>query len=133
MSEVKSANLVNQDKGSPAANIHLPIHFEKSSQFRVIHASGVWFGGDAQQNLHLTFFNERSPIPKRIVLNINQEGIIVAEDESQRDSKVGVVREMEVDVILSMQAALELHKALGDNLKVLGETIKAATKTKDHE
>ncbi len=97
----------------------IPIHFVKSSQFRVIHASGVWYGGDSQQNLHLTFFNERGPIPKKLVLNLNEQGIVVSEDTAQRESKEGIVRELEVDVILSLQAALELYKTLGENIKAL--------------
>jgi hypothetical protein len=101
----------------PEVQIQLPIHFIKSTQFRVIHANGVWFGGDMQQNLHLTFFNERNPIPRKLVLNVNSKGIILGEDITKRDTKEGVVREMEIDVVLSLQAAMELHKSLGENLK----------------
>ena len=101
----------------PEVQIQLPIHFIKSTQFRVIHANGVWFGGDMQQNLHLTFFNERNPIPRKLILNVNSKGIILGEDIIKRDTKEGVVREMEIDVVLSLQAAMELHKSLGENLK----------------
>jgi hypothetical protein len=97
----------------------MPIHFIKSSQFRVVHASGVWYGGDAQQNIHMTFFNERSPIPQKMVLNLNQQGFVLGEDESQREIKKGFVREMEVDVIFSISSAVEFYKTLGDNLKAL--------------
>ncbi|MGA2248079.1 MAG: hypothetical protein ABSH48_24100 [Verrucomicrobiota bacterium] len=96
----------------PEVQIQLPIHFIKSTQFRVIHANGVWFGGDMQQNLHLTFFNERNPIPRKLVLNVNSKGNILGEDMTKRDTKEGVVREMEMDVVLSFQAAMELHKSL---------------------
>ena len=105
--------------GAPGVRLQLPIHFVKSSQFRVVHASGVWYTGDAQQNLHMTFFNERAPIPKKVVLNVNEKGMIVSEDMSQRESKEGVIREMEIDVIFSLQAALEFYKTLGENLKVI--------------
>lgn len=105
---------------APAATFEVPIHFIKATNFRVIHASGVWFGGDVQQNLHLTFYSERSPIPKKIVLKVNEQGMAVGEDESKRESKVGVIREMEVDIVLSVPAAVDLHKALGDNLKNVG-------------
>jgi hypothetical protein len=114
-------------KGTQAAQsgsevqLQLPIHFIKSSQFRVIHASGAWYGGDTQQNLHITFFNERNPIPKKVVLNVNGKGMVLNEDMTKRESKEGVVREMEVDVILSLQAAIEFHKTLGENLKAIQE------------
>ena len=67
----------------------------------------------------MTFFNERAPIPKKVVLNVNEQGMIVSEDLTQRESKDGVIREMEIDVIFSLQAALEFHKTLGENLKVI--------------
>ncbi|HEY3852889.1 MAG TPA: hypothetical protein VGO67_00685 [Verrucomicrobiae bacterium] len=99
--------------------IQLPIHFIKSSHFRVVHACGAWYGGDSERNLHLTFFNERTAIPKKMVLNVNEQGMIVGEDVQLRDSKEGVIREMEVDIIFSVPAAVEFYKTLGDNLKRL--------------
>jgi hypothetical protein len=105
--------------GSTQHAIQLPIHFIKSSHFRVIHASGVWYGGDAQQNLHLSFFNERSPIPRKVVLNLNDQGAVLGEDASKREIKEGYVREVEVDIILSIPSAVEFYKTLGENLKTL--------------
>ena len=99
--------------------ISLPIHFIKSSSFRVIHASAAWFGGDAQQNLHLTFYNERTPIPKTLVVKLDEQGMIVGEDTAKRESKLGVVREVEVDVIFSIPSAVDFYKMLGENLKAL--------------
>ncbi len=46
----------------------------------------------------------------------------MSEDMTQRESKEGVVREMEIDVIFSLQAALEFHKTLGENLNVIQAT-----------
>ena len=99
--------------------IQMPIHFIKSSHFRVIHASGVWYGGDAQQNLHLSFFNERSPIPQEVVLNLNEQGAVLGEDESKRKIKEGFVREVEVDIIFSLPSAVDFYRTLGENLKAL--------------
>jgi hypothetical protein len=99
--------------------IPLQIHFIKGSNFRVVYASGAWFGGDAQQNIHLTFFNERTPIPQRLILNLNEQGTVVGEDTSKRVSKEGVIREMEVDVVFSVPSAVEFYRALGENLKAL--------------
>lgn len=126
-------NKMSESKSKAAVvSPQLPIHFIKSSSFRVVHASGVWYGGDSQQNLHLTFFNERNPIPKMIVLNLNEKGFITSEDESKRESKTGIVREMEVDVILSYQAALEFHRTLGENLKALGANLPPRAEEENH-
>lgn len=106
-------------KSSSAVRVQLPIHFIKSTCFRVVHANGVWYGGDNQGNLHLTFFNERNPIPQKVVVNVDEHGSVVGEDLSQRNSKQGIVREMEVDVVLSFQVAQELYLTLGENLKAI--------------
>lgn len=101
------------------ATIPMEIHFVKSSHFRVIHANGVWYGGDSQGNLHLTVFNERTAIPKKVVVNLNEQGLVISEDSSRRESKEGVVREMEADIVFSVPAAVEFYRTLGENLKNL--------------
>jgi hypothetical protein len=117
----EETGLNNMPNASSASErvIQLPIHFIKSSSFRVIHASGVWYGGDAQQNIHLSFFNERSPIPKKMVINLNERGEVLSEDLTQRETKEGVIREVEVDVILSIPSAVDFYRTLGENLKAL--------------
>jgi hypothetical protein len=119
MSETNTIKASSERKLTPPPK--LAINFLKSAYFRVVHASGVWYGGDGQGNLHLTFFNERNPIPKTVVLDINEHGMVVGEDLSKRDTKQGIVREMEVDVIFSFDAAMEFHKTLGENLKAIQE------------
>ena len=117
-------------KGSPAAKFQLPVHFIKSTSFRVVHANGVWYGGDNQGNIHMTFFNERSPIPRTMVVNLDERGAVIGEDITKRDSKQGIVREMEVDVVLSLQVALEFYQSLGENIKAIQATLKLANEEK---
>ncbi len=54
-----------------------------------------------------------------MVFNLNEQGLIVSEDESKRDVKEGVIREVEMDVVFSIPAAVEFHRTLGENLKAL--------------
>jgi len=44
--------------------------------------------------------------------------------ESHRDTKHGLVREMEVDVVFSYKDAVAFYTALGDNLKSIEENLK---------
>jgi hypothetical protein len=115
MSETPKANAVT--------NPQIPVHFVKSTFFRVIHADGVWFGGDPNGNIHLAFFNERQPIPEQIVATGGPHGIV--EDESQRVAKDGVEREIEIDVVLSFQTATFINNVLGENLKNMREALKS--------
>jgi len=103
--------------GASALPETLPVHFIKSNSFRVIHANGAWFGNDPHANLHLTFYSERTPIPQKVVFKLNDSGQFVGEELSQREGKDGVVRELEVDVVMSFTAATALYEILGNNLK----------------
>jgi hypothetical protein len=106
----------------------IPVHLIKGSNFRVIHADGVWFGGSPYGGMHLTFYSERFPIPKKLVLRFDQAGQAV-EDESKRESKEGFIREMEVDIVLSPEAAMALYESLSVNLKIMRDTMKAKTQS----
>ena len=103
----------------PKTPIPLKVHFIKSSCFRVVHASGAWYGGDGQGNLHLTIFNERTAIPRMTVVNLDEQGQVLGEDLSQRLSKEGVIRELEVDIVFSIPSAVQFYRTLGENLKAL--------------
>lgn len=117
-------------KGQPIVKQQLQVHFVKGTCFRVVHANGVWYGGDNQGNLHLTFFNERSPLPKMVIVNLDERGMVVGEDVSKRDSKQGIVREMEVDIVLSLQVAVDLYQSLGENIKAIQAIAKMPTEEK---
>jgi hypothetical protein len=106
----------------------IEVHFEKSRVFRVIHANGVWFGADPQGNLHFTFYNERTPIPKKMVLKLNDVGQTIGEDESRHEGKQGLLREMEVDVVMSIPAALAFFDMFSQNVQTLKENVEAAQK-----
>ncbi len=108
----------------PIMPSELSIHFIKSNLFRVVHANGAWFGNDPQANLHLTFYSERTPIPQKAVFQLNEKGQFIGEDVAKREAKEGVVREMEVDIVLSLTAAAAFYDILGANLKQATELLK---------
>jgi hypothetical protein len=95
------------------------IYFCNSPDFRSFHAVGVWYGGDPQQNLHLSFYTERTPLPEKVVLKINPDGTPAGYDESRQVVKKCIVREIKADISLTIPAAVDLYKSLGDNLKNL--------------
>lgn len=97
----------------------MPIHFTKSPNFRLIHASGVWYRGDAQQNLILSFFNESSPLPSKVILNLNEQGLVLSEDAAKREIMEGYVREVEMDVVFSIPGAVDFYRTLEANLKAI--------------
>ena len=110
----------------------IAIHFIKGTQFRVVHANGAWFGSDPQGNIHLTFYSERSPIPAKVVVKLNDKGELTEEDTSKRVSKEGIIREMEIDIVMSIGAAQALSQLLRQNLDVAFLSIAEAKPTSSH-
>ena len=111
---------MSSETNQNSPTFELPVHFIKSNFFRVINASGAWFGGDGHGNLHVTFFNERTAIPKMVKLLVDDKGKVLA--ETFRESKQGIVREIEVDIIFSYKDAVAFYNALGENLKSIQES-----------
>ncbi len=52
----------------------VPVYQEKSALFRVVHADGAWWSMNPKNDLHLTFYSERAPIPKVVYFGLDKEG-----------------------------------------------------------
>jgi hypothetical protein len=98
----------------------------KSPLFRVVQAEGVWASVNALDNFHLTFYSEMPPIATMIEYKSNEAGGF-EEDISARkfENDAVSVREMEVDVVLSLQAAKIVQGALDHYIKLLDDRIAA--------
>lgn len=93
--------------------------FIKSEYFRVIHADGAIGGPTPQGHIHVAFYSERPPLPRRIVQPITPAGILgeaIPEKTVMRDA---IVREVDVDVMMTYPVALQLHQWLGQKLEDL--------------
>lgn len=93
---------------------------EKAASFRVIHADGAWASVNPYRNLHIAFYSERAPIPKSIELGFDKK-LGWRELVNERDVKKGWFREMEVDIVLSLEAARTLQDSLVKWIAVLEE------------
>lgn len=92
-------------------------HYIKSNFFRVIRADGAIGGITPQGNVHMALFSERAAIPQKIVFGVDAAGRLG--EELGREGKNGIVREMEVDVVLDKSAAISLIKWLGEKIQTL--------------
>lgn len=106
-----STELPNPETPKPVKSIE--IHQEKGNFFRVIHADGVWCSVNTYKQIHMTFYNERYPIPTKIFLGLNEKGFSIGEELDKRETKKDWFREMEVDVVLNLDAARQVHANLG--------------------
>ena len=94
-------------------------HYVKSNAFRVVHADGVIGGPTPSGLLHLSFFSERFPIPAVVEHAISDAGGGRREvgKEIAKEGKEGVVREVEVGVMMTLDMAKQLHAWLGNNIQ----------------
>jgi hypothetical protein len=107
------------------------IEYQKSHSFRVVHADGAYGGTSPRLQLFIAFYSERFPIPKVLTYEASPAGAPLDEIVEARESKEGVIREVEVGVTMDINAAkgfaawlnervAELEKA---RLQVLGENL----------
>lgn len=98
----------------------IPIHFIKSSQFRVVWADGMHGGITPRGLLHMAFFNERSPLPRQTEVDVNPDGTAeTGRGERTVDSRKGIVREIEVDVLMNLETAESFRDWLSGKIEQL--------------
>jgi len=114
MSDMNAKAKTPPTDGSKVAG-QVEVVFVKSSQFRVVHADGVWYEGDPHGNIHLIFYNERTAVPQAVVYNMDAQGQPIS--EAKRVQRGVAERELEFDVVLSFATATQLRVGLERNLK----------------
>jgi hypothetical protein len=93
-------------------------HYLKSYGFRTVHADGAMGGPTPRgKGLHIAFYAERAPIPTMTVHKVTDSQQLGEEILDERSSRDGIVRELEVDVVMDIGAARDLHGWLGQQLE----------------
>lgn len=104
-------------------------HYIKGTQFRVAHVDGFWGGGAPSGNVSITTFSERQAIPERVVHSVLEKktdatsAVLHVGPELARQGKDGVVRELDISLIMSFQTAQKLHEFLGKTLETMQQSI----------
>lgn len=83
-------------------------HYIKSNLFRVVHVDGAYGGLTPQLNVFLSMYSDRLPIPEMQVMSVNDSGQLVDEIVTERVSKRGIIREVEVGIVMSVANARSL-------------------------
>ena len=92
----------------------------KSTQFRVAHVDGGIGGITPSGLLHFAVFSERPAIPKHTV-HLIEDGRLGAELPQLKVSRGTVVRELEVDLIMSLQVATGIRDWLDQQIAKASE------------
>jgi hypothetical protein len=65
----------------------------------------------------MSFYSERHPIPRILTHEVTREGVVGS--ESSRDIRDGIVREVEVEVVMDLQMARDVVKWLQEHIATL--------------
>ena len=104
-------------------------HYVKSGDFRVVHADGVWGGATFRGYITMSFFSERHPIPRKISREVNSGGTLG--QEISRDSKEGVVRDVQVEVMMDLAMAKSMIPWLNEKIQILEEIQRAQAQAQE--
>src|SRR5947209_17146994 len=87
----------------------------KSNLFRTAHADGVWAGTNGFSDVILSFFSERTPIPKRTV-HIVENNVLGEELPEERVVRPAIVREVEISISMSIEVARSMRDLLSRHI-----------------
>jgi hypothetical protein len=110
----------------------LTFHYQKSNLFRVVYADGAWGGLTPELDVFFSFFNSRPAIPQILVQEINSDGSLGKERDDLKVSKDGIVREVEVGVVMTPQNVKSLIEFLQTRLTQV-EDIREQIKSRSME
>ena len=101
----------------------LKFHYIKGNFFHVVHADGAIGGLTPSRQIFLSLYSERSAIPQSIEMEVTSEGTLG--HEIDRIGKDGLVRELEVGIMLSASAAESIGKLLLTHAQAIKESSRA--------
>lgn len=106
----------------------IEVGYTKNSSSRVIHGDGVWGGPTPQGDIYMAFFSEHATLPERIRLSPNLEAHRLEEQEPMSLARRGVTREIQTEVVVSLNFAIRLREWLDEKITVL-QQIEAEAKS----
>jgi hypothetical protein len=93
-------------------------HWIKSQFFRVIHTDGAFGGLTPQGDIFLSVYNERAPLPD-VTVQAVEKGQLGAEITEKRVGKEGIIRELEVGLVMDLRVAKSIHDWLKQRIEIL--------------
>lgn len=93
-------------------NPNIEIFYEKNPLYRTIYADGLIGGHTPANAFSFSFYATRNPIPKSSIHEINFDGTIESEGMPSTESKLGIIREIEVGVYMNKETAKDIYEFL---------------------
>ena len=94
----------------------LPIHYIKNEEFKTVFATGAHGGITLNGLLNVNFYCDRTVIPRKSQLKVDDNGLISEVDTEGRD---GGIREVQVGVLMDISTAKNIINWLDSHIKTL--------------
>jgi hypothetical protein len=103
----------------------IKFHYIKTNSFRTVKADGAWCGVTPRFEVQLSFYSERLSMPDLIESEIFPDGTM--KDIREATSKAGIIRDVDVAVMLTRDTTEALVKflqnAISDIDKVISQQV----------
>ena len=113
------------ESASEAAVRRVRFFYVESNSFRVAHVDGVIGGITPKGLIHVSVFSERAAIPLTADHEITPEGRLL--EPISQEGKHGVVREIDIDLMMTRTTAAELRDWLTTRLDDLDRLLADAS------
>jgi hypothetical protein len=102
----------------------IKFHYIKGQQFRVVHVDGLIGGVTPKGLIHIAVYSERPAIPQVTEHVLSEAGVLG--DIASQEGKEGIVREIDVDLMITRTTAVEFRDWLTERIKDIDAYIAAA-------
>ncbi len=123
MAEIKA-----EEGLSPTPREPIRFHYIKSNGFRVVHVDGAIGSLTPRGLIHAALYSERIPIPRMVAQSVAQDGSLGSPVE--QEVRQGVVREVEVSLLLDRHAAEAFRNWLSEQIAEFDRALAAAKAAK---
>jgi hypothetical protein len=135
MPQAKKQSRSSNGKTKKAEREHTPeiprelkFDYLKSPLYRSIHVDGAFGGIGPRPRMAISFYAERSPIPKQITHPLNREtGALEDEDKDKRVVRDAIIREVEFTAYMDLDTAKSLADWIMKKVSKFEKDIKSMT------
>lgn len=96
---------------------NVKFNYLKSNYFRTVHMDGAIGNITPGGYIHMAIYSERPAIPREMVYKMNPDGTLGEINEKETIKREGIIREMEVDVMMGIGTAKSVIKWLEEQVQ----------------
>lgn len=105
---------MNKTKDKPKTIKEITFHHIKSDGFKTVFITGATGGATVNSLINMNLYTDRTVIPSELTFEIDNN--VKLGKEIKRVSKQGVIRDVQVGVLMDLEVAKNLIKFLNDQI-----------------